>query len=408
LENPEASFSLYLHVPFCKSKCIYCDFFSVTDFGKENSIVEESIRQTEHFLHALGTTSLETIYVGGGTPSAISRRSLGRLLGAFSGYSVLEWTVEANPESLDEEFVECCARSGATRMSVGVQSNRECRLALLGRPGGVSVNIKALSLLSAWKGEASIDLLAGIPGQEIGELEDDTQAMAGARIGHVSLYSLTVEPNTVLEQRIGRGEIQPNGGEMDEDLWLAGRSALESMGFVNYEISNFARVGKECRHNLRYWRLDPYIGIGPGAVSTLPAAAAAALGGVAEIAARSAPVVRLQNPRDLNAFLAGPKGFWGIEAEPVGGADFLLETLLMGLRLERGIETKEFTRRFGAQFQELFPGMLEEWVERGYAVLDPAFLRLTGNGRMLLNRLLHTLSEIIHGETFPRLEVRYP
>jgi oxygen-independent coproporphyrinogen-3 oxidase len=352
---------------------------------------------------------LETIYVGGGTPSILSHRNLDLLLKTLSDHRVREWTVEANPESLSEGFIEACTDAGVTRISVGVQSNHDGHLIFLGRPGRRADNTRAIGLLaSLWKGAVSVDLLTGIPGQTIAELEADLGEMVGSGIEHVSLYSLTVEPHTALAGGIAEGNVRMNGEEHDEDLWLSGRKLLEMRGLRNYEISNFARRGKECMHNMRYWRMEPYIGVGPSAVSTLPARIAIALGGKAAEAARAAPVVRISNPRDIGSYLLGERGGWGIDAEPVSGGDFLMETLLMGLRLKEGIRRERFTARFGRRFDELFPGLWMEWVDAGLATGDRDALRLTEKGRLMLNRLLVRLQERIQDPGFPLVDVTYP
>ncbi len=422
MENSEPPRSLYLHVPFCRSKCFYCDFFSVPSRGRgsrsvlESRIVAETLRQAERFHNALGIRRLETVYMGGGTPSCLPRPELARLLEALRGFSPFEWTVEANPESIDEEFIDLCLRYGVTRLSVGFQSNRDSLLSLLGRPGNREDNLRALELLGRkWRGEIGIDLLAGIPGQTAADLEADLSLLYEAGIGHISLYSLTVEPETELERMIRTGEVTANPEELSEEIWLFGKNSLQKAGYGHYEISNFALPGRECRHNLRYWRLEPYIGVGPGAVSTLTFSDAKAVGAplceslrepMGEAAAAS--VIRLSNPRDLGAFLAGEEEGWNVEAEPVGDRDFLLETLMVGLRTSAGIDRSSFARRFGGDFQKFFPDLWGSWVEEGLAESSAESLRLTEKGRLFLNRLLAGIQEKMKSSDFPPIRVHWP
>ncbi len=420
--NSEPPRSLYLHVPFCRSKCFYCDFFSVprSGCGSEgvpvSRIVAETLRQAERFRATLGIRKLDTIYVGGGTPSCLPRPELARLLEALRGFSPFEWTVEANPESIDEEFLELCLRYGVSRLSIGFQSNSDPLLSLLGRPGNRQDNLRALKLLGRkWRGEINVDLLAGIPGQTAAELEADLSLLYEAGIGHISLYSLTVEPETELERMIRAGEVTSNPEELSEELWLLGQNSLKKAGYGHYEISNFALHGRECRHNLRYWRLEPYIGVGPGAVSTLTLSDAKAVGvplsepmGESVGGAASASVIRLSNPRDLDAFLAGEVEDWNREVETIGDRDFLFETLMVGLRTSLGIDRSSFARRFGGDFQGFFPALWESWMDEGLAVSPAESLHLTEKGRLFLNRLLAVIQEKTRSSDFPPLRLQWP
>jgi oxygen-independent coproporphyrinogen III oxidase len=406
LANPDISFSLYVHVPFCRSKCFYCDFFSVPnpDPDLEARVVCEILEQAEFFRDVFGIDGVETAYVGGGTPSVLRRDILDRLLRGVSGFTPEEWTVEANPESLDEQFLNACDSNGVTRLSVGIQTGRDGLVTLLGRPGKSDDNARALRLLTTeWAGEVNLDFLAGIPGQEPEDMERDLACASDSRIGHASLYSLTVEPDTELYRRIADGRIRSDPEEKAEDLWFQGKRLLEQAGYANYEISNFARPGRECRHNMRYWRLEPYIGAGPGAVSTVPAALAAKLGQRIADAAGDACVVRLTNPRDVGEYLCGRPCLWGMEAEAVSDEDFLLETLMMGLRTASGISRRDFKRRFGGDLSEILPGCLESWRAEGLAEEDEEAMRLTEQGRLQLDGLLRETARRIHeGVTLPR------
>jgi oxygen-independent coproporphyrinogen III oxidase len=414
LESSETGFSLYIHVPFCRSKCIYCDFFSVAHHGgavpreREQNVCRQTILQARRLADAAGMVRACTTYVGGGTPSLLAPEALSQLLDFLGPLSGGEWTVEANPESVDAGFLGACAAAGVTRLSVGIQTGRERLLQLLGRPGGRDDNARALSLLSsAWRGELSLDFLAGIPGQEADELLEDIMAAPSVRAGHASLYSLTVEEGTGLERLISSGALVPNPPAWDEELWLTARAALEAAGYQGYEISNFAKPGHECRHNLRYWSLEPYIGSGPGAVSTLPAAAAAAALG-RRPAARGAAVARITSPRDIDSFLRGEAASWGMECEEVSDRDFLLETLMMGLRVRAGIPAEGLWARFGRSFDELFPGLRDGWTAAGIMADDPRGIRLTEAGRLMLDRHLRVLAGLIRRADLPTLSVCWP
>lgn len=410
-DSSPTTLSLYVHVPFCAAKCRYCDFFSVPVDGASGGmaarVVEQTLAQLDRFLDRAPAVRFATVYVGGGTPSVLPPSLLGRLLGRLAELRPSEWTVEANPESLDRAFLETCGRAGVTRLSVGLQSMDERLLAVLGRPGTAADNLRALDLMGrTWRGDASFDLIAGIPGQTPKSTISDVRMAAGT--GHASLYSLTVEPGTPLAGLVRSGGVTLNARDRDDELWLEGRAALEDAGLHQYEVSNFARTGKECLHNLRYWRLEPYLGIGPGAVSTLPPDLATALTGTGNDGA----VVRLENPRDIGVFLGGPEAPggapWGIATEAVASPAFVLETLMVGLRLVDGIGADSFRRRFGQGLDLLAPGLWEGWIARGLAAADPGRLRLTDRGLLVLDTLLGELAVAVSAERLPPIDLRWP
>ena len=414
MANPDPVFSLYIHVPFCADKCLYCDFYSVprhtVSQELQAAVIEETVRQARHFLQSAGPDPrIPTIFMGGGTPSSLPPMAAARLLESFRDTGCIEWTVEANPESLDGTFLEHCHSSGVTRLSVGVQSLRDDQLRLLKRPATRADTLTALSLVQrSWKGELNLDFIAGIPHQTPREVREDLDVLKGMKPSHVSLYQLTYEPGTELALQVKEGRITRNPAECDEALWFAGKESLEQGGYENYEISNVCLPGRECRHNLRYWHMEPYIGVGPGAVSTLPAAPFAALLGRQELIDEPGAVLRLSNPKDLHAFLGGPDRLWGMEVEIVRPRGFLLENLMMGFRLAEGIQQSMLKDRFGWSFNQLFPGLWDRWVARGLASPPDGSLKLTERGRLFLDALLGQVMENCAAPGMPDLLLQWP
>ena len=398
---PDLSF--YLHVPFCTDKCLYCDFFSVPSHTVQPAVrdrlVNEITTQVGAFLRAAGPDRrMETAFIGGGTPSCLPTETFRRLLAAVAGLHPVEWTVEANPETLDEAFIEACADAGVTRLSVGIQSLHDDHLRFLRRRATAADCRRALALLDRrWRGDLNLDLIAGIPGQTVADVRGDIAVLDDAHPSHVSLYQLTLEAGTPLTRLVEEGAASLNPPELDETLWFAGRDELGSRGYKHYEVSNFSRPGKECRHNLRYWRLDPYLGAGPAAVSTIPAELARRMPGFPAGMPAETVVVRVANPRSVERYLAGQGAFWGAEVEFVTPRDFLLETLMMGLRLADGLSTPDFARRFGGGFSDFFPGLWEGWVERGWASPMAERLALTAEGLMVLDYLLEQAATALEG-----------
>ena len=409
-------YSLYIHVPFCAGKCGYCDFYSVSRqelrADLQAAVINETLAQERFFFEAFGLQNpadLRSIYIGGGTPSVLPRPLLRNLFAWLSSSTPVEWTVEANPESLDLAFLEECRRAGVTRISVGIQSVSDQALSFLGRPCTRLDIDSALELLEReWSGDLSIDLLAGIPGQSIEDVEEAVSMLDSARVSHVSLYSLTIEPATTLFAQVSEGRVRPNAEEHDEELWFAGSNALKKKGFRQYEISNFCLPGKECIHNLGYWNLLPYIGVGPSAVSTVAhEGMRQALAGMLDAPSTSS-VLRLSNPRNLGGFLKGRDHLWGMEVEQIGPRDFLLETLMMGFRLSDGIPARMIAARFGWTFEELFPGLWNRWREHGMAMPMGSQLQLSIKGRLMLNRLLREAAERLRSADLPPLRIAWP
>jgi len=414
LARPDPALSLYVHVPFCTDKCLYCDFFSVPRRTVALSTIERMVNETTRLARRLVESAdtavpVQTIFVGGGTPSCLPPAQLETLLGSFGAMRAEEWTVESNPETLDEAFLDVCRRAGVTRLSVGIQSLNSRHLKTLRRHATAEQARAAIALLQKrWQGDLNLDFITGIPGQTAADVREDLSVIEKGWPGHVSLYQLTVEPGTPLETMVDEGSIALNKPEMDEELWLLGRDELVSRGLCQYEVSNFALPGHECRHNLRYWRIDPYGGAGPGAVSTLPAEWAARAAARPALAEHGQSVVRFTAPRDIPSFLQGEERFWGIETELVGPSDFLLECVMMGLRLAGGIPEETLRYRFGRGFPELFPGLWEGWVARGLALPPDGSLRLSADGLLLLDRLLREVFEMKLPSSPEQMHVRWP
>ncbi|HET6485740.1 MAG TPA: coproporphyrinogen-III oxidase family protein, partial [Spirochaetia bacterium] len=285
MASPDPGLSLYLHVPFCTDKCLYCDFFSVPRGSVPPSVITRVVEQTVELAQTLwdasGRAPLRTLFIGGGTPSCLPPSLLRRLLGPFVGQGVVEWTVESNPETLSQAFLDECEAAGVTRLSLGIQSLSSELLQRVRRRATREQSLSAIDLLRRkWRGQVNLDFITGIPGQTQDDVGECLSVIQPQWPDHVSLYQLTVEPGTPLEAGVADRSIRLNEPEKDEDLWLAGREGLLSRGFRQYEVSNFARPGRECRHNVRYWMIQPYAGAGPGAVSTIPSAWASRLAGL--------------------------------------------------------------------------------------------------------------------------------
>jgi len=373
--------SLYVHVPFCRSKCAYCSFYSLgCGFSRadQETFVEIVLKEGQRILAGLEVTSLPSIFIGGGTPSSLSLplwtallEGIGRLVEPYPpGAMAREWTVEANPESLTREKLSAAAEAGVTRLSLGIQSFNARSLALLGRSAGPDQNKEALDLISScWNGLWNADLICEIPGQTIASAARDWEILEAYHPPHVSLYTLSIEEGTPLADKAGREELPG----FDEEVWPFLQGALARSGYEGYEISNYHHQSAgPCLHNLRYWRMRPYLGLGPGAVSTIPANGA---------------VLRRENSPDLALYLSGGAGSSSVE-EALTSREFLEESLLMGLRTGEGLSLPDFESVFQVPLEKLLPRWLDRGLREGWLSRQEGRISAAGEGILFLNRRL--------------------
>jgi len=366
IAGAEGEVSLYMHVPFCVSFCDYCDFYSEkADSGRMDFFTRRLLADIEWQLAFFNVKKIPSAYIGGGTPSVLGARRMGDFLAGLQGLfaaagipSPAEFTVEANPESLSEGFLQACTGGGVTRLSLGLQTFHEPSRRAVNRGGGGAARLKdALSLAgSFFPGNFSIDLMSALPFQTHGILRDDIERALAASPSGLSLYSLTLEPDSPLARNLGRTiawEDFPQG-EAAENLWLAGRDALRGAGYEHYEVSNFALAGKRCLHNVRYWRMESWIGAGPAASGTFICES----GG--KVAAR-----RYTYKADLQAYLAAPApSLQSAFVEELDTLDLIKDTLLMGYRFCEGPDPHLFRRRFSRDIEECIPKTIARWKDR--------------------------------------------
>jgi oxygen-independent coproporphyrinogen III oxidase len=357
--------SLYVHVPVCASKCAYCDFYSMPASalpeGFEAELVRATLDRASRLAERFGSAGFDTVYIGGGTPSMLSApaldsllRGIGALAAGPNGPAPAEWTVEANPDSLEPEKLDIMARLGVTRLSLGVQSLDEGELKLLGRRHGPEAALLAARRAAEIGMDVSADLIAGIPWpkgsardpSDAGRLSSFAKELIGAGVAHVSVYDLSLEDGTPLSAAAGSLAFP------DEDEEWEGRRRLEERladeGMRRYEVSNYAAPGRECLHNLAYWRMDSYIGAGPGAVST--------------IAREDGSSLRIEEPKSVEGY-AGLGGSPALET-PIPIREAAFETIMMAFRTRFGLDLASFRKRFRTRAEDLIGETLSAWAPR--------------------------------------------
>lgn len=368
-KNAVTDSGFYLHVPFCLRKCGYCDFYSVATGGTDFDGIEAYLDAVAIELRALPAGfQPTTVFIGGGTPTELPLRELRRLLALLAETvdlrRVEEWTMEANPGTLTREKADLLRWAGVNRISVGVQSFDDDRLRFLGRIHSAAEAVAAVSLLrEAGFANLNLDLIFAVPGGTLDSLRRDLAQVAALAPSHASCYGLTFEPDTPLTRRRDRGLVR----EVEDDEAAAQyglvRSLLGAAGYRQYEISNFARPGHACRHNLLYWSGGSYLGCGPSAHSHW--------GGVrwANHASLRAYCQALQGGRDPRAF-----------AETLPPEAKARETLVMGLRRLEGVSRAGFLEATGFDYRVLGGPALDGLVAEGLLEDDHHGLRLTETG----------------------------
>ncbi len=371
---------LYVHVPFCRSKCRYCAFHSVVPApGQMRRYVELLEAEAALWGRRLHRPRVQTLHLGGGTPSLLPPALLERLVRAlranFRFDPGLEFGMEANPESAaDWTMMETLGRLGVTRLSLGVQSFDDNDLALLGRPHTAAQAEAAVRLaLGAGLRSVSLDLIWGLPGQRLHHWLANLKRAVRLGPQHISCYGLTLEPGTPLELQERAGGLElPDEGEQQR-MYLQGGEFLESEGYLQYEISNFARMGFECRHNMGYWEARPYLGLGPAAVSTLGAR-------------------RWKNPEDQDAYAAAIRdATLGTDAEPLDRQTRLREMVMLRLRTTRGLDLAAYRQAAGRDLAAGNQPMLRALRQRDLIRLAGGRLRLTRPGMLVSDAIIANL-----------------
>lgn len=374
----QKTLGLYLHIPFCVQKCRYCDFTSYAGKSEEfkNRYVKCLITQIQRLangvsagLNPLGGRFIDSIFFGGGTPSLLSPERLGEIMAEIRRQFVLaedcEITMEANPGTVSLEYLKRYRAMGINRLSFGVQSMEPEILKTLGRIHGPEEAADSVRLArEAGFENLNLDLMFGIPGQTLDQWKATLEKITALDPEHISFYSLQVEEGTPIYEDIRFGRLDPLMDEEDRAMYHAGLAYLREQGYHQYEISNGAKPGKECRHNVKYWTLKDYAGFGVSAHGFVDG-------------------VRYSAGDDVTDYMESlERGDTGVIWTHINEKeDSAAEFLFTGLRLARGVDLNEFEERFGQSFESMYEPILaelEEFRRHGYLVIEEVSLRSEG------------------------------
>ena len=379
-----APLGVYVHWPFCKSKCPYCDFNSHVRDGVEQARWRAALlRELEHAAREAPGRRVETMFFGGGTPSLMEPETVAALIARtrelWDSAPEIEITLEANPTSVEAGRFAALAEAGVNRVSLGVQALDTASLKFLGREHSTDEALEALATARRHFARHSFDLIYARPGQTPEAWAEELERALALAGEHLSLYQLTIERGTRFFTDHARGGFALPDEETSAAMFEQTQARLERAGMPAYEISNHARPGAACRHNLIYWRYQDYVGIGPGAHGRF------AVGNAKQATRRSSgPEAWLEAVERT--------GHGTAEMSTVEGRDLVEEALMMGLRLAGGIDRATFASVAGADpVDALDAARLEPLVRAGFLEIDATHLRATLDGRQRLNALLERL-----------------
>jgi oxygen-independent coproporphyrinogen-3 oxidase len=384
MAGPEAGFGIYVHWPFCLSKCPYCDF---------NSHVRESVdharwraallAELDHYAERAPGRTVTSIFFGGGTPSlmepATAAAVIDRVAERWTVASDVEITLEANPSSVEAGRFADLAAAGVNRVSLGVQALDDAALAFLGRRHNASEAMEALQVAKRHFDRTSFDLIYARPGQTVADWQAELGRAIAEGTEHLSVYQLTIEDGTKFATLAQRGELTMPDEETQAALYEATQEILARFGLPAYEISNHARPGAESRHNLTYWRYGDYVGVGPGAHGRLTVD-----GQKWATRAHRAPEVWLDRVAE--------HGHGGHADVAIGPTERRDELLMMGLRLAEGVSRARLREELGGDVKDLVDERkLDRLIEAGFLALDGERLAATPTGLQRLNAVLSHL-----------------
>ncbi|MDB4167377.1 radical SAM family heme chaperone HemW [Polaribacter sp.] len=362
---------IYIHIPFCKQACFYCDFHFSTSLKKKDALISCLVKEIELRKKALNNQIVETIYFGGGTPSMLSAKEISLLIAAvYKHHTVVaspEITLEANPDDLSEEKIIELSHTPINRLSIGVQSFFEKDLKLMNRAHSSSEAHTSLEIATRYFENISIDLIYGIPGLTHEEWQQNIQTALGFNVSHISSYALTVEPKTALEKLIKKGKIEKVDDVLAQEHFFILRDLLEKANFVHYELSNFGKENYFSKNNTAYWLGKSYLGIGPSAHSF-------------DGKQRSWNVrnnTQYMKEIELNKL--------PIESEVLSVTDRYNEYVMTGLRTIWGVSLEKIKTDFGSKYVIYIQTESEKYIQQKLLYVEANTLKTTKEGAFLVD-----------------------
>ncbi|MBE6114159.1 MAG: radical SAM family heme chaperone HemW [Erysipelotrichaceae bacterium] len=358
---------LYVHIPFCTHICAFCDFFRVPYQEKlADSYLLELEKELQGYVDRGILSQVDTLYIGGGTPSALTYSELERLLKILSPYVTehTEYTLEANPEHIEDSKVKLLRSYGVNRISLGIQCLQDDILTYVNRKHTATQALDAIDIIyNNGITNISADMIYGLPKQTTKQFIEDLEVLTHTKLTHISMYSLTIEENSAF----GRAHQELVDNELEGEMYEKGRDLLELNGFHQYEVANYAREERyESMHNKGYWLFHDYVGAGMGAVGYIDG-------------------VRYENTRNFQTYLNGE---YILESTKESQEEQIFLMLMMGLRLKKGIRIQDINERFSISFKERYKDAIGKHIALGNISIQDGYMATTPKGMEILHDIL--------------------
>ena len=382
---------LYVHIPFCHTKCTYCDFNTYT--GIENLILDfqKAICSEIKFWHSKKPYTLSSIFIGGGTPSYIDIEVLENIVSTIKKTFIVsdntEITLEINPEDVNDEKSFSWKNIGINRCSVGIQSLQDNELEIINRRHDSKKAIKSIKTLQKYFDNISVDLIYGLPKQSLRSYINTLESIIDINPNHISSYSLQVEKGTFLDQQVTQKKITVASDDTSAAMYKITQNLLSKKGFSQYEISNWSKDGFNSEHNLKYWKLKPYIGVGPGAHSYISKERFSIIKSPKKYITGS-KLLKQNDEDNIIKKINFLKDISFLDVyESYDKENEMLEFLMLSLRLEEGINTVDFNKRFNLDFCNLYLDDLKEYIEENILIKNKDCYKLSNKGKLFANEV---------------------
>ncbi len=363
---------VYIHIPFCKQKCYYCDFISFPNIERmQEKYVQALLKEIENFIKENQELKIETIYIGGGTPSYIDSKYIEKILSLFNKKNLIESTIEVNPGTVNKEKLEAYKKAGINRLSIGLQSTSNRLLKQIGRIHKFEDFLNTYNLAkNIGFNNINVDLMIGLPNQNIADIKKSLEEVVKLNPTHISVYSLIIEENTPIAQMVEKGELNLPDEEEERNMYWYVKNFLELQGYNHYEISNFSKKGYESKHNLDCWEQKEYVGFGLAAHSYINK-------------------IRYSNTEDLEKYIKNCEESRFNENKIIQEKQNHFtqeqEYMLLGLRKIDGVSIQNFKNKFGENPIFVFRNELNKLVEEKLLKVTEDNIMLTNKGLDLAN-----------------------
>ncbi len=366
---------VYIHIPFCMSKCYYCDFNSMPDKSRYDAYINALISEINLTSAERKNDEVKTLFIGGGTPTVLPPYLLDKLLdkvqSSFNIKDGAEWTIEANPGTLDIEKINILKKYKISRISLGMQSTHDRLLKIIGRRHTFEDFKNSIQLIrDNTNYDINADIMFALPTQTLDEFKATINTVVDFNLEHISVYSLIIEEGTIFGDMYDKGELKEVDDDLDREMYHYAINRLKEAGYSQYEVSNFARPGKECRHNIIYWECEPYVGLGLGAHSLYGD-------------------IRYYNNENIDEYIKNSDDLSKLRCleEKLTEESKMEEFIILGFRMNKGISKTDFYKKFTKNIYDVYGKQIKYWTDLGIIIEHEDRLYLSDYGQDISNEV---------------------